>query len=609
MSETQQAIAQQATGAAPPAQAGASFDMQFGVPLDRSSIFFFACLIAATGLIYLYCQQKFNERMSGDGDYVYQLLPRQMATPDEYAKGFMIYFGTMAGTLILLSLIGPKDLRAFGIPLPDEISYFVVPIAIAFFWIGVMPTVPGLQFIERTLRQYAQEQAYIPQAAQDTAGRLSTADFDFARYQGDALHSPELRGVEPSDFTAPRRSIEHDWARLCCLVYEEKSRRMANMLGELDARLLSDYAKDLDAIEIEKAAMETEVAAYRAEKTAKPGYVNQALWTSIQKNLRKLYILIGCAVRLKQQPYQDVNLPLRQFGFRLDPVEQPGREDLMLVCIAVIAIAVLSVDMAGVFIGQLGLWMLSPPFPQTYYQPLVDTGDLLVPFGTAIIVANLVRKRGVKGGWWRAVPRDRRTHINGNYLRVAVACGVVAYLASLLWSAAFGPLTADSLKMLLPNVLFAMLTGGFYVYHLDNVETETRPGRIVEAGGQAILTGLAGLVAAAASLSVIFPSEPVVDRILLQSVICTIIGLSLGWYLPKIATIERLLHPAGDNARRAQALEREATERFGSAAAANQWLEAPHPALGGKSPRAAAGGVDGHQQAMALLRGPQEIAA
>jgi hypothetical protein len=583
--------------------------MQFGVPLDRSSLVFFACLIAGIALLYLHCRQKFNERMSGDGDYVYQLLPRQMATPDEYARGFMIYFGTMAMTLILLSLVGPKDLRAFGISLPDEVSYVVVPLAIAFFWVGVLPTVPGLQTIERTLRQYAQEQAYIPQAAQDTAGRLAAADFDFAGYQGDALQSPELRGVEPADFTAPRRSIEHDWARLCCLVYEEKSRRMAGALGELDARLLSDYARDLEAIEIEKTAMEGEVAAYRAEKNAKPGYVNQALWGSIQKNLHKLYILIGCAVRLKQQPYQDVNLPLRQFGFRLSPASQPGRDDLMLVCIAVIAIAVLAVDLAAVFIGQLGLWTLSPPFPQTYYQPLVDTGDLLVPFGAAIIVADLMRKRAVRKGWWRAVPRDTRTNINGNYLRVAVVCGVIAYLASLLWGIAFAPLTATALKMLLPNVLFAMLTGGFFVYHLDNVETGTRPGRIVEAGGQAMLTGLAGLVAGAASLSVIFPSEPVVDRILLQFVICAIIGLSLGWYLPKIATIDRLRHPASDHARRMHALESTAAKRFGGAADARQWLDAPHPALGGNSPRAAAAAVDGHRQVMALLRGPHDIAA
>jgi hypothetical protein len=488
------------------------------------------------------------------------------------------------------------------------VSYFFVPLAIALFWVGVMPTVPGLQTIERTLRQYAQEQAYIPQSAQDTAGRLAAADFDFARYQGEALQSPELRGVKPTDFTAPRRSIEHDWARLCCLVYEEKSRRMANMFGELDARLLSDYAKDLDAIEIEKAAMETEFAAYRTEKDAKPGYVNQALWTSIQKNLHKLYILIGCAVRLKQQPYQDVNLPLRQFGFRLDPIEQPGRDDLMLVCIAVIAIAVLVVDFAAVYIGQLGLWTLSTPFPQTYYQPLVDAGDLLVPFGVAIIVADLMRKRGVKRGWWRAVPRDRRTHINGNYLRVAVVCGVVAYLASLLWNVAFGPLSADSLKMLVPNILFAMLTGGFYVYHLDNVETGTRPAPIIEAGAQAILTGLAGLVAAAASLSVIFPSEPVGDRVLLLTVICAIIGLSLGWYLPKIAMIERL-HRATGNVRRVHTLESAAAERFGGAAAAEQWLDAPHPALGGKSPRAAAAAVDGHRRAMVLLYGPHDIAA
>jgi hypothetical protein len=582
--------------------------MQFGVPLDENSLVFFGCLIAAIGLIYLYCRQKFNERITGDGDYVYQLLPRQMATQDEYAKGFMIYFGTMAATVILLSLIGPKNLNALGISLAAEVGYVVVPLAIAFMWVGVLPNVPGLQAIEKTLRQYAQEQAYIPQSAQCTAERLAGADFDFAKYGVDALQSPELRGVERIDFTAPRRSIEHDWARLCCLVYEEKSRRMAGLFGELDSKLLSDYAKDLDAIEIEKVAMESEVAAYRAEKNAKPGYVNEALWSSIQKNLHKLYILIGCAVRLKQKPYQDNNVPLRQLGFRLTSASQPSRDDLMLVCIAVIAIAVLATDFVAVVIGQLGLWTLSPPFPQTFYQPFVDTANLLVLFGVAIIVADLLRKRAVKKGWWHALPRNTRMQINGNYLRVAIACGVFSYIAMLLWGLAFAPLTKVSLEMLLPNVLLAMLTGGFYVYHLDNVETETRPARIVEVGGQAIFTGIIGLAVSAASLSVIFPPRLVADHILLQYVICTIIGLALGWYIPKIAVTGRL-HSISGNARRAHALESAATDRFESAVIAQEWLDTPHPALGGKSPRIAAEAVDGHQRAMALLRGPHDVAA
>ncbi len=73
--------------------------MQFGVSLDKDGLVFFACLTAAIGLVYLFCRPKFGERsITGNGDYAYQLLPRQLATREEYSKGFLIYFGAMALT-------------------------------------------------------------------------------------------------------------------------------------------------------------------------------------------------------------------------------------------------------------------------------------------------------------------------------------------------------------------------------------------------------------------------------------------------------------------------------------------------------------------------------
>lgn len=583
--------------------------MQFGVPLDRSSLLFFGCLIAAIGLVYLSCRQKFNDRITGNGDYVYQLLPRQLATGEEYTKGFMIYFGTMALSVILMSLIGPKNLSALGIPLPAEVGYVVVPLAIAFLWVGILPTVPGLQAVEKYLRQYAHEQAYIPASAQATADRLAASDFDFSAYEGEALQSPEMRGVEQTDFTRSRRSLEHDWARLCCLVYEQKSRRMAGLLRELDADLLRDYAQDLEAIETQKKAMEAEVAAYRVEKAKNAGYINEMLWSSIRNNLRKLYILLGCGVRLKLQPYQDANIPLRQFGFKLNPNPQPHTDDLKLVGIAVIAISVLAVDFAAVVLGQFGLWTLSPPFPKTYYQPFVDTAAILIPFGTAIIAADLMRKRAIKKGWWGAVPRSARTAINGNYLRVAFVCGVVGYAGMLLWGLTLAPLTLAGLQIDAPNTLLAMLTGAFYVFHLDNVETNSRPVRFWEVAGQAILTGIIGLIASAASLDVIFGARAVVDKILLTGAICTMIGFSLGWYIPQVAAAAGVDPRVEAKRERLQSLETAAMERFGDSDATKDWLDTPHPALGNTSPRDAVETVEGYEHAFSLLHGPHGLAA
>jgi hypothetical protein len=257
-----------------------------------------------------------------------------------------------------------------------------------------------LQEIERRLRQYAHERAYIPAAARATADRLSAADFEFSSYAG-SLHTADMRGVEPTDFTQPRRSLEHDWARLSCLVYEEKSRRLSGDDGPLDAGLLRDYETDLELIEAKRKSMEAEVAAYREEKARNPAYTNDALHQTIRNSLYKLYILLGCAVRLKKQPYDDINLALRPFGFKLDqPAVKADNRDLMLVGMVVMAASVLLLGFAAVEAAHLRLWTASDVFPQIWYQPFLDTIEAVILYGAGILMADVVRKRRIRRGSW-----------------------------------------------------------------------------------------------------------------------------------------------------------------------------------------------------------------
>ena len=55
--------------------------MKIGVPLDEMSVLFFASLGLSIWLVYIFCQHKFAERnFAASGDFVYQLLPQQLAT-------------------------------------------------------------------------------------------------------------------------------------------------------------------------------------------------------------------------------------------------------------------------------------------------------------------------------------------------------------------------------------------------------------------------------------------------------------------------------------------------------------------------------------------------
>jgi uncharacterized protein (DUF2384 family) len=586
--------------------------MQFGVSLDDpwSFILFVASLTAAFGVVYLFCRQKFDERSStGTDDYANQLLPRQLATHEEYSKGFLVYFGTMVATVLLLSLIGPKNLAAVGIPLSKDLSYVVVPIAVSLVLVGLMPTVPVLLEIEKWLRKYAHERAYIPAAARATAQRLAAADFDFAAYGGDVLHQPEMRGVEAADFTRSRRSLEHDWARLSCLVYEQKSRRLAGLMDWLDSDLLRDYANDLDIIEGMKKSMEADVAAYRAEKAKNPSYTNEALRRAIRDNLYKLYILLGCAVRLKKQPHGDVDAALSQFGFRLSHMmSPPGNNDLKLVGLSIVAVSVLLLGFGATELGFLGLWAPSLVYPQKLYQPFIDTASTLVPHCVAIMTADMIRGRAIKNGsWFRAVGQDRRDV--ANYVRVAVMCGLAGYVGLILWGFAFQSLTAQGLLIDAPNVLLAIATGSFYVYHLDNVEMNRRPSRLSEVASQTVVTGICGFIAASVSFELILgAASKATDRIILTAAINAAVGFVLAWYIPKAA--EAKFDPLAEaRNERVRMLEAKALARFGNSAAATDWLEKPNLALGNKSPRAAAADVDGFEHAISLLQGPQGLAA
>jgi hypothetical protein len=586
--------------------------MNFGIPFDNpvSFVLFLVCLVSGICLVYLFCEKKFAERSSTETvDYADQLLPPHLATREEYTKGFLIYFGLMATSVLVLSLIGPRGLALLGISAAKDIDQAFVPIVVAFMLVGLLGNVPGLLAIENRLRTFAHERAYIPAAARAIAQRLATADFNFSAYGGDVLHEPEMRGVEPADFTRSRCTLEHDWARLACLVYEEKSRRMAGRMDGLDANLLRDYGKDLDAIENAKKSMEPDVALYRERRQNDKFYTDDALRRAIRDNLYKLYILLGCAVRLNTQPHSEIERELNQFGFRLDrvtPASENGNGDLNLVGLSIAAIGVLVLGFAATEVGLLGLWTRTFAFPQNHYQPFVDLVSTLIPHVLAIMMADLVRSRAIKKGTWFRRGTDA---IGANYVRVALVCGFTGYIGLVLWGfAQVEKVTAVGLRIDAPYALLAMATGGFYVYHLDNVERKRRPSRLWEVGCQAIVTGLCGLVAATVSFELILGDAMMaIDRIILTAVYGAAVGLVLGWYVPKAAAAK--FDPLADSRdERVRALEIKALAQFGNSTAATNWLDKPNPVLGQKSPRVAAADVDGFERAISLLQGPQELA-
>lgn len=582
---------------------------QFGVPLDQASIYFFLCLSAAIALVFLFCRKKFDEPSveKHEDDFAYQLLPRYLATKQEYSRGFLIYFGSMAFTVFMLSLVGPKPLSAFGVDIPPQLGNAAVPLFVALVLVGILPNVPVLQEIEKWIRKYAHERAFIPASARAAAENLSAADFDFDAYDTeDVLQTPEMRGVERADFNKPRRSLEHSWARLSCLVYELKWRRMAGMIEALDGELLRKYAADLDSIEDKRNALEGDVAHYRATRAG-----GDVLHRTIRGVLYKLYVLLACATRSKAQPQSSMQRALRKFGFVVSPTPNvPENRDLMIVGITVMAASVLVVCFAALVLGRLGLWAVSGDFPSVGYQPFSIMASTVLAHSAAIFVAELIRTRRIAKGCWFNQNGTAARATGANYIRVALACGVAGYGVFILWGLVFQSAAAELFKEAAPFALLPAATGGFFACHLDNAELNSRPPRFIEVAVQSAITGFCGLAASTASL-VLAIDAPVaaLDEILLMTAVGATIGGSFGWYLPTAAAALRYDPLAVAREERLRTLEVTALQHFEDPVKARQWIERPLSALRNLSPKLAATDIETYEHAISLLEPPQPAAA
>jgi hypothetical protein len=96
-------------------------------------------------------------------------------------------------------------------------------------------------------------------------------------------------------------------------------------------------------------------------------------------------------------------------------------------------------------LGHIGLWTPSQVFPHDFFQPFIDTASALIPYGAAIIMADLLRTRAINKGRWFAGDGRTKRAVSANYVRVAVLCGVAGYVSLILWGLAFAPPTLAEL--------------------------------------------------------------------------------------------------------------------------------------------------------------------
>jgi hypothetical protein len=587
------------------------------LPLDVTNPTTVVYLVLGTVAIAFYSWEKFSESTikAEQDDFVSQLLPRYLATHEEYSRALFWYMASMIGLFFILSAIGPRLLPDLSKDLSKDLSNDAAnaPLLVALLMVGVLPNVPLLQNLELGIRRFWHERAFIPGAARAIAETLRAANFDFSAYKSAAvLASPSLRGVASTDFEALRGSIEYMWARLSCLAHELERRRDAGETEMFDEEMLDRCSSDLDNITSKRRALEADIALYRQEKARDPFYDNNELRNAIISALKKLYVLLGCAVRLKTSPTADANAAFRSFGFVLGPSSRPrGNRDLIIVGLTAMTASLLILAFVALVASSgFGLWQASAYFLKKPQEPFIWSLSALLVHGVAIMTADWMRMRLLRKGRWFAIAGQERQPITANYIRVALCCAATGYAVMYLWGLILQPPTIDFAIGTAPFALLPAATGAFYGYHLDNVELGRRPSRLWEIGLQTLVTALCGLVAAPVWLALGGDVAGNADYIVLVTLFGAVVGASLASTIPPAAAARRCCSPLTEaqNSRIAM-LRAAAEERFTSAELADQWLAQPHPALNNRSPKDAAADIDLCIKALGLLQGPRAVAA
>jgi Protein of unknown function (DUF2384) len=575
-------------------------DFAFSTLLDPVTIvsFAFGVMIVALNSIKSFAQPTLE---NGEDEFITQLLPKYLATREEYSRALFCYMASMVAILCAMTVLGP---RLFDALPPMKQFTQTAPLGFALILVGLLPNVPWLRDVEWRVRHFWHERAYIPAAARATADTLRASNFDFSAYKSDAvLDSPLMREIGQNDFEAPRGSIGHGWVRLSCLLYELRRRRDAGETKFLDSELLDRYQKDIDSITIKRRALESDIVQYRQEKARNKFYDNNQLDRDITDALRQLYILLACAVRLKVNRSSDINATFRSFGFVLEPSPPPsGHQDLIIVGLAVMTGSLLALVFAAVVAGSVGLWQPSPHFPNDAVKPFMWAISALLVQGVAILTADWVRSRLLRRGRWFAVAGQERQAIGANYIRVALVCVGTGYVALYAWNAIFHPVTIELAKGMAAFALLPGATGAFYAYHLDNAELRRRPQRWKEIGLQSVVTALCGLAATPVWLALNGSAGGNVDFTGLVTLFGAVMGASLAWYLPEAAASPRFDPLAEARDARVAMLRVATLERFGDVKSAQQWLAQPHPALGNRAPEQAAAHIELFARVLGLLQ-------
>ena len=573
------------------------------------SVFFLFGLLVVTAFAW----KRFNEPSFPNQESLPRTVDplRYLFFKSAYHKARLAYLFVLLLLYTLLVAPGPKVAPAFGaVGVKDfPAEGWALLAALILTGVGLAPdSLKWLNTVEELLRHWVHEWFLVPDGVERTIGVLEDARYEPPPSQLDLLQSPRKERVQEDLKSAPE-TLRYRWARATILVTSLKQMG-AGAVHPLKKAAFDPFEEDFDAILEKYRALKPDVEAVGAGEAS--NFTEEQLSRSVDRLLRRVYAYISWGIRHQADSELEVDETLDELGFRIPKIGGRRLSDIVIPAVLFIALITMLFWVTNDTVRR-AMGLSAPGRSESVIYALSSAMAAGLMYGGAVLIA--LRRRSAQ--------IERKVWQEGSarcLIPIAIRAGLVTWgvitattvlwgfsetwqsLAGILqlvtsfagggsegavpfaqWS--FLPVRiATALPWLLAgataSAVLASSLGG-------DARSTNRSQRVIDAvfigGALGVAVGSAQLLQNAL-MEMIDHTPRSVDEIISVGLAGFACGAVIGFKVPWGYKSNLVTPPDPVMARALRDLLRQAETALGSKLAAENWVFAPHPDLGGITP-------------------------